>query len=592
MKKFTKTFIITFLISFFVVACSDDFVRVTSNNIDTENYFNSEEEFESALIGAYDLLQSTFYNVLVGEIASDNTLAGGENASDGSAIQQIDDMIHTPVNVQLRDIWGWMFAGINRANFILEFQEKVDFENKPNIIAQAKFLRAYYYFELVKWFGPVPLVVDQRINFGDQFGLDRTPVADIYSQIEKDLAEAIQDLPEQQLMIGKVTKGAAQGLLGKVYLYNDKFAESADILDQLISSNNYDLVPLFADLFENDTNFEFLTSSNDDENDVHLDSDQIHIEDHILVTGKDVLYTSESPVEGLSSGSTYYAIVVDYNTIKLANSKLEAESNISIDLTGFSESAHSLYAQFENSIESVFEVQYSDQEGGSFDCFQCSEGNIAVGFNGIRKYIGTPFGPRFESGYSFNVPTQEAYDAYNAADLRRDISILNIEKWVAEWAELGVSITYGEGNEHTGFFNRKYISRRRDLNIPDPNLTNPNNYRAIRFADVLLMAAEAHNRKTNPDDVKALEYMNRVRTRAFGNTDYNTVATGNTLRQLIWNERRLELMGEGHRFFDLVRTGQAANYIDGFETGKHELFPIPGVEIELTGNIWEQNPGY
>ena len=157
---------------------------------------------------------------------------------------------------------------------------------------------------------------------------------------------------------------------------------------------------------------------------------------------------------------------------------------------------------------------------------------------------------------------------------------------------MGVSITYGEGNEHTGFFNRKYISRRRDLNIPDPNLTNPNNYRAIRFADVLLMAAEAHNRKTSPDDVKALEYMNRVRTRAFGNTDYNTVATGNTLTQLIWNERRLELMGEGHRFFDLVRTGQAANHIDGFETGKHELFPIPAVEIELTGNIWEQNPGY
>lgn len=592
MKKFTKTFIITFLISFFVVACSDDFVRVTSNNIDTENYFNSEEEFESALIGAYDLLQSTFYNVLVGEIASDNTLAGGESATDGPAIQQIDDMIHTPVNVQLRDIWGWMFAGVNRANFILEFQDKIDFENKPNIIAQAKFLRAYYYFELVKWFGPVPLVVDKRINFGDQFDLDRTPVAEIYAQIEKDLIEAIQDLPEQQLMVGKVTKGAAQGLLGKVYLYNDKFVESADVLDQLISSNNYDLVPFFADLFENDTDFEFSTSSDDDENDVDLDSDEIHVEDHILITGKDVLYTSETPVEGLSSGSTYYAIVVDYNTIKLANSKLEAESNISIDLTGFSEGDHSLYAQYENSIESVFEVQYTDLEGGSFDCFQCSEGNIAVGFNGIRKYIGTPFGPRFESGYSFNVPTQEAYDAFNDADTRKDISILNIEKWVAEWAELGVSITYGEGNEHTGFFNRKYISRRRDLNIPDPNLTNPNNYRAIRFADVLLMAAEAHNRKTNPDDTKALEYLNRVRTRAFGNTDYNTLATGSTLTQLIWNERRLELMGEGHRFFDLVRTGQAANHIDGFQTGKHELFPIPGVEIELTGNIWEQNPGY
>ena len=153
----------------------------------------------------------------------------------------------------------------------------------------------------------------------------------------------------------------------------------------------------------------------------------------------------------------------DYNNIKLANSKLEAESNISIDLTDFSNGTHSLFAQYENSIESVFEVQYSDLEGGSFSCFACVEGNIAVGFNGIRKYIGTPFGPRFESGYSFNVPTQESYDAYNPADLRRDISILNIEKWVADWAELGVTITYGQGNEHTGYFNRKYISRTRDL---------------------------------------------------------------------------------------------------------------------------------
>ena len=229
MKNFIYFISITFFVLSFLVACSDDFVRVSPNNVDSENYFNSEEDYESALVGAYDLLQTSFYNVLVGEIASDNTLAGGESATDAPAIQQIDDMIHTPVNVQLRDIWGWMFAGVNRANYILEFQDKTDFENKPNVIAQAKFLRAYYYFELVKWFGPVPLVVDKRINFGDQFGIERTPVSELYAQIEKDLIEAIIDLPIQQAQVGKVTKGAAQGLLGKVYLYNEKFDESADI---------------------------------------------------------------------------------------------------------------------------------------------------------------------------------------------------------------------------------------------------------------------------------------------------------------------------------------------------------------------------
>merc|ERR1712227_587477 len=93
----------------------------------------------------------------MGEIASDNTLCGGESATDVIGYQQIDDMIHTPVNDQLQNLWNWMFAGVNRANYLLEFQNNVDFEGKDIIIAEARFLRAYYYFELVKWFGPVPL---------------------------------------------------------------------------------------------------------------------------------------------------------------------------------------------------------------------------------------------------------------------------------------------------------------------------------------------------------------------------------------------------------------------------------------------------
>ena len=106
------------------------------------------------------------------------------------------------------------------------------------------------------------------------------------------------------------------------------------------------------------------------------------------------------------------------------------------------------------------------------------------------------------------------------------------------------------------------------------------------------MAAEAFNRSTNPDDVKAQTYLNKVRERAFGNTNNNITATGNTLYESILNERRVELVGEGHRFFDLVRTGRAAQEIDGFETEKHELFPIPEIEISLAGNRWCQNPGY
>jgi len=120
-------------------SCSDDFVNVDSNDVNSEDFFNSEEDYQNALIGAYDLLQSTWINAMLGEIASDNTLAGGESATDVIGIQEIDDMIHTPVNNDLRGIWGLMFAGINRTNFILEFQDKIDFSGKNQIIAQAFF---------------------------------------------------------------------------------------------------------------------------------------------------------------------------------------------------------------------------------------------------------------------------------------------------------------------------------------------------------------------------------------------------------------------------------------------------------------------
>ncbi len=470
-----------------IISCSDDFVEVDALDQTTENFFNSEEEYQSALTAAYDLLQSTYINVMLGEIASDNTLAGGESATDVPGIQEIDDMVHTPVNQQLRDMWTWMFAGVNRANYLLEFKDKTDFPGKDALLAEATFLRAYYYFELVKWFGDVPLAVDERLLFGDQDVVERTPQAEVYAQIEQDLIFAAANLPITQTDVGRVTKGAAQALLGKAYLYQDKFQEAATVLDEVINSGVYELLTDYTTMFENDN---------------------------------------------------------------------------------------------ENNIESVFEVQYSDIEGAGFGCLQCSEGNVAVGFNGIRNYSG----PLFESGFSFNIPTQEVYDAFENGDIRRDVAILDINAWAAANAD----VSFVEGFEHTGYYNRKYIARQGDLNTGDANLTNPNNYRAIRYADVLLMAAEAFNRG-GIDDAKAQGYLNRVRNRAILG---NISATGTNLTEAIYQERRVELVGEGHQFFDLVRTGRAAQEIDGFQSGKHELFPIPLIEIELAGNRWEQNPGY
>lgn len=490
--KNLKTIHILVSIAFLAMfSCADSFIDVASNDENSEDFFNTEEDYQKALIAAYDYLQATSQQFQVAEIASDNTLAGGESATDSPGIQEIDDMIHTSTNPQLRNIWTWMFTGVNRTNYIMEFQDKLDFPNKTSVIAQTRFLRAFYYFELVKWFGDVPLVIDKRILYGDQFGLERTPKAQVYKQIEDDLKFAVENLPYAQNQTGRITKGAAEALLGKAYLYQEKFAEAATVLENVIDKGPYDLLPS-------------------------------------------------------------------------ATAPLMWENN------------------YENNIESVFEIQYSDVDGGSYDCFQCLEGNYAVGFNGVRGYEG----PIFDFGYSFNVPVQDVVDAFEPGDIRLDYSILDIKKWIIE--NPTASYDEGAGYEQTGYFNRKYIARLGDANRPDAALTNPNNTRAIRFADVLLMAAEALNRG-NISDSRAQNYLNRVRNRA---TLGNLTTTGANLTNDIYKERRVELVGEGHRFFDLVRTGRAAGTIPGFQAGKNELFPIPIEEIELSGNTWSQNPGY
>lgn len=480
--------LITLLI--FPLSCKKYVDLSPEYSIDSENFFNSENDYYMALIAAYDMLQPTYANVIVGEFASNNTLCGGESPTDVIGWQQIDDMTHTPVNSNLKDIWDWMFAGVQRTNYFMEFKDKTDFDGKDVMIAEVRFLRAYYYFELVKWFGPVPLKIDERFKLGDPETIKRSPVEDVYAQIEQDLIAAAEVLPAVQGQVGRATKGAAQALLGKAYLYQDKFEEAANVLEQVIN---------------------------------------------------------EGP----------YMLVDDYNSI------FEEEG--------------------ENGPESVFEVQYTELEGAGFDCLQCSEGNVAVGFSGVRGYEG----PYFTPGFSFNVPVQEAVDQFQPGDLRKGVTILDIEAWADT-----TDAVYTTGNEHTGYFNRKYLPRKRSDNAQnDLNLTNPNNYRAIRYSDVLLMAAEALNRG-GISDTRAQEYLNMVRMRAFGDEFHNITLTGPALTEAIYYERRVELMGEGHHFFDLVRTGRAADHIDGFTAGKNEIFPVPQEEIGYSNGNWTQNPNY
>lgn len=486
-----KIFILSFLLV--VSAACDDFVDINPKYTqDAENYFKSPEDYDKALTGAYDLLQTSFINIWIGEIASDDAIAGGESPTDTEGLHQIDDMKQGGVNNELREVFRWNYAGITRTNYIFENKDNIDFPGKDNILAQAAFLRAYYYFQLVKYFGAVPLVVDKRLGIDEVRSIPRTPAKDVYAQIEKDLQYAAGILDWTAAEKGRVTKGAALSLLGRVYLYENKFKESADALETVITKGPYALVSDYASQF-----------------------------------------------------------------------RVATEQNS----------------------ETVFDAQYTGLEGGSYSCFVCLEGNPAVGFDGIRGYTGPVYG----DGNSYNLPTQNLVDAFDPSDPRLDASVLDIEKFIAAQPNPGdISYVKGAGG-HTGYYNNKYIKRSDELGQPDTDLTSPMNYHIIRFADVLLMAAEANNRKASPDDGKARTYLNMVRQRA-GMPDITT--SGSQLTQDIWHERRLELSGEGFRFFDLVRTGQAASKIAGFKTGKNELFPIPQDEIDLAGGNWKQNPGY
>jgi hypothetical protein len=402
-------------------------------------------------------------------------------------LHQIDEMTHGGVNLDLRSLFRWNYAGLTRANYLLENKDKIDFVGKDVIVAEAKFLRAYYYFELVKFFGDVPLIIDKRIGIEEALALDRTPASEVYAQIETDLTEAAAVMSYTGLVKGHATKGAALSLLGKVYLYQNKFVDAASTFDQVIAEGGYSLIGDYSELF---------TAAN------------------------------------------------------------------------------------ENNTETVFDVEYSGLEGGGYGCYICLEGNAAPGFHGIRQYNGPVYG----DGNSYNLPTQDLYDAFAATDPRRDLSILDLDAFIAAQPNAeSISYAIGAGG-HTGYYNNKYIKRIGEIGLPDNDLTSPVNYRVIRYADVLLMAAEAHYQTGNTG--LAQQLVNQIRSRA-GIQGINLSSIED-----IYRERRFELSGEGHRFFDLVRTGQAASKIPGFQTGKHELFPIPQAEIDLAGGNWSQNPGY
>ncbi|MEI6865707.1 RagB/SusD family nutrient uptake outer membrane protein [Flavicella sp.] len=498
MKYINKSLGLIIILSIFV-SCSDfvDFDPHDEFEVTEADYLQSQSDYETMAVSCYTPMQWLNQLVVIGDIASDNAVAGGENAADVVALQNINDLSRlTSNNTTLQDLYLSAYEGVNRVNYLVSYKDAnllgntISWDGKEAMYGELYFLRAYYYFNLVRLYGDVVLFTDRKLSLTDFGTLQRSPKADVYAQIEVDLNAAISALPTSQAQDGRITKYTAQALLGKVYVYQEKFSEAANVLDNVVNGP-FTLVSNFDDIF--------------------------------LLEG-------------------------------------------------------------ENGSESILEVQYSkDQAYYNWAGHTRGQGNYAVQQCGVRSINGTDDMP-YNSGWSCNLPTQDLADAYQEGDQRKDATCFDIEAYVA--ANPSLDITYQAApHDKTGLYNKKYLPRKGQT-AGQIELNYENNHRIIRYSEVLLLAAEANLRSSSVDVAKAQLYLDMVRDRAFGDDSHRVTATVDA----VWNERRLELAMEGDRFFDLVRTGQASSKIDNFVIGKHELFPIPQDEINISGLT--QNPGY
>jgi hypothetical protein len=240
-----------------VYGCSEDNLDVEPvNEFLSENFYQTDEQVYAALVGAYDPIGWTmaFGNwvseVLYNEVRSDNANAGGDASNnDQPGWQEFDDFTNTNTNTVIQPMYRRFYIGIFRANLVIH-QPQYSSPLVDLYQAEAKFLRAYYHFELFKHFGPIPVVTD--ILSPDDVNLTRNTMTEVFSAIETDLLQAIEVLPTtvSSAEAGRASKGAAQALLGKVYMYwadmtDDNVARfdlAAEQLRPVIESGVYQLV--------------------------------------------------------------------------------------------------------------------------------------------------------------------------------------------------------------------------------------------------------------------------------------------------------------------------------------------------------------
>ncbi|MDG5765987.1 RagB/SusD family nutrient uptake outer membrane protein [Balneolales bacterium ANBcel1] len=510
------TIVISFLGLLMLSGCVDDFLDHKPPVQRTEdNFFQSKSDAEQALFATYEVLSfshgrdNTGFHPfdLVSNVLSDDAYGGGSGPGDQPEILEFNDHSISVNNSKALGLWSDRFTGIYRSNLLIENLDNIRFENEHDRVvigAEARFLRALFYFDLVRLFGNVPLFEEPLV--AENIRVSQADPGDVYEFLVTELVDIIPDLrdvvPANQA--GRATSWAAQALLGRVYLYHRDYVQ-----------------PVFGAGSLSVTESEVLA----------------HLEDVISNSGHDLLddFGAQWGVDG------------------------------------------------NNNNEAIFSVQHIETSFGDWGFLNGSIGNWASQMTGLR---GVGFHAEYASGWSFQPVTTNLVESFDQnADARYFYSILDP-------VDEGVNHRADEMHQWQGYAFKKFYPRFPDYPSVNTEFNWPYNRPVIRFADVLLMAAELNS-------PNAQDYFNRVRMRAYGDDFEEIPAT----RENIMEERRLEFAGEGIRYWDLLRMGldTAAEKINAqataeirinFRTERLGLLPIPQSEINLSDRTLVQNPGY
>ncbi len=481
-------------------SCSEEFLNVPNDGQQTEgNYYKNESEAFSGLVSVYDVLRKntgSFDNIVTFMNAgSDDHFAGGGSETDGAGIQSFSNYSLSKFTIH-RSYWSDHYQGIFRANILLQKLPDVPMsEQKKNLFtAEAKTLRAVYYFNLVRMFGHIPLILEP-VDTASMYEILQVPKEEVYAQMEKDIEESIEFLPMTATAEypGRLTQGAARAILGKIYLYNGKKAEAASQL---------------------------------------------------------------ALVNGTPGGTSQYGykLLDDFAALWKTDNKFNTESILECSHTNLSNTGWGNWGS-------------GTDEGNTTSLMVGPRGYTKIGANA----------PDLPTGWSFNNWTENFINAIQG-DPRYKATVLDMNA-LKDAGEAD----YTPGYKDTGYFLNKFIPTNADVTdgAGDAVLNYRQDSYIIRLADTYLLEAEA----LGGTGARAQALLDAVRLRA-------GVLPVPVSLAAIKKERRIELAGEGHRFFDLVRWGDAATVLasKGFVAGKNEVMPIPYQEEQ--GTKIEQNPQY